>query len=40
MSIPKLEILDEDRIEEIDREVANQYFELHRIDKPNFGAKP
>ena len=33
-------MLDEERIEELDREVAKQYFELHNIPKPDFGAKP
>lgn len=40
ISIPKLKTLDEDRIEELDREVAKQYFELNNIPKPDFGAKP
>jgi hypothetical protein len=39
VSIPKLKTLDEDRIEELDREVAKQYFELNNIPKPDFGAK-
>ena len=32
-------MLDEYRIEELDREVAKQYFELNNIPKPDFGAK-
>lgn len=32
-------MLDEERVEELDREVAIQYFEMNNIPKPNFGAK-
>ena len=39
ISIPKLKMLDEERIEELDREVAVQYFELNNIPRPDFGAK-
>lgn len=36
MAIPKLQVLDEDTIIELDREVAEQYFELNGIPKPCF----
>lgn len=34
MSIPKLELLDEDKILPLDREVAKQYYEMHNIPLP------
>jgi hypothetical protein len=34
LGIPRLEILDEDKIGDLDREVANQYFEMHGLEKP------
>ena len=34
LSIPKLEMLDEDRVQPLDREVAHQYFEMHKLEKP------
>lgn len=34
LSIPRLETLDEDKIGDLDREVANQYFEMHGLEKP------
>lgn len=34
MNIPKLELLDEDKIQPLDREVAKQYYEMHNIPLP------
>lgn len=34
MNIPKLEVLDEDKIQPLDREVAKQYYEMHNIPLP------
>ena len=36
LSIPKLEILDDERIQELDKEVALQYFEVHNLPLPEF----
>jgi len=36
VAIPKLETLDEDRVEPLDRQVAEKYFEMHKIDPPCF----
>lgn len=33
-------MLDEERIQILDREVANQYFELNKIEKPCFFKNP
>ena len=33
-------MLDEERIQSLDREVANQYFELNKIEKPCFFKDP
>ena len=34
MNIPKLEMLDEDKIQPLDKEVAKQYYEMHNIQLP------
>ena len=34
MNIPKLEMLDDDAIKPLDREVAKQYYEMHNIPLP------
>ena len=34
VSLPKLEILDEEKVRELDREVAEKYFEVYNIQKP------
>lgn len=34
MNIPKLECLDEDKIQPLDREVAKKYYEMHNIPLP------
>jgi hypothetical protein len=39
VAIPKLEMLDEERVQQLDREVANQYFELNSIEPPSFSKK-
>ena len=36
MAIPQLEVLDDDRLGELDKDIAEQYFEHHGFDKPNF----
>jgi len=36
LSIPKLEVLDDEKVQQLDRDVANQYFEMHKIAKPVF----
>jgi hypothetical protein len=36
VSIPKLELLDEERIQPLDREVAVQYFKLNNLEQPCF----
>jgi Leucine-rich repeat (LRR) protein len=36
MSIPKLQVLDDERIQQLDLDVAEQYFEVHNIPKPEF----
>lgn len=36
MSIPKLQVLDDERIQELDHDLAEQYFEVHNIPKPEF----
>lgn len=33
-SIPKLEILDDEQIQELDKDVAEQYFEVNNIPRP------
>jgi hypothetical protein len=39
VSIPRLEMLDEERIQELDREVAIQYFKMNNIEQPCFSKK-
>jgi len=39
MSVPKLEVLDDDRIKELDRDLAEQYFEVHNIPLPTFARR-
>ena len=34
VSLPKLEILDDEKLRDLDREVAEKYFEMHNIPKP------
>lgn len=34
MNIPKLEMLDDEQIKPLDREVAKQYYEMHNIPIP------
>lgn len=36
VSIPKLEMLDEERIQPLDREVAVQYFKINHLEQPCF----
>ena len=36
VAIPKLELLDEEKLQPLDREVAAQYFELTNVPKPCF----
>lgn len=33
-SIPKLEVLDDEKVSELDKEVAEQYFKMHDLEKP------
>jgi hypothetical protein len=33
-------MLDEERIQPLDREVANQYFEINKVEKPCFFKNP
>ena len=34
VALPKLQTLDDERLRELDREVAEKYFEMHNIPKP------
>lgn len=36
ISIPKLQVLDDERIQELDHDLAEQYFEVHNIPVPEF----
>ena len=34
VSLPRLEVLDEEKIRDLDREIAEKYFEVYNIPKP------
>ena len=34
MALPKLQVLDDEKLRDLDRDVAEKYFEMHNIPKP------
>lgn len=39
ISIPKLQVLDDERVKDLDRDVAEQYFQVHNFAVPKFAEK-